>query len=190
MQQRSSGTPPRPAFIVGRRRAALLAACAVASCAADANEFRRVAVGDPAPDYAAADLAGDTVRLADFRGDVVLLNVWATWCAPCRREMPELQALQERFAERGFHVLGVSIDARGAESAIRTFTDDLGVGFRILHDPDERVARTFRTIGVPESFLIGRDGVIAARWIGSFDPIAEETLATVREALASGAAGR
>ena len=163
-----------------------MVALTAVACRADANEFRRVAAGDPAPAYAAPDLAGDTIALADFRGEVVLLNVWATWCAPCRREMPGLQQLQERFEGRGLHVLGVSIDARGAEAAIRTFADGLGVGFQLLHDPDERVTRAFRTIGVPESFLIGRDGVVAHRWIGSFDPTSEATFATVREALEAG----
>lgn len=156
------------------------------ACSADANEFRRVAVGDPAPEYAAPDLAGDTLSLASLRGEVVLLNVWATWCAPCRREMPGLQHLEDAYGDRGFRVLGVSIDARGAETAIRSFAQDLNVTFALLHDPDERVTRTFRTIGVPESFLIGRDGVVAARWIGTFDPTDEATRVTVETALASG----
>ncbi|MEN8376215.1 MAG: TlpA disulfide reductase family protein [Gemmatimonadota bacterium] len=159
------------------------AVLALGACSGDANEFRRVAVGDVAPPYAAPTLAGDTVALADLRGQVVLLNVWATWCAPCRREMPGLQALEETYREEGFHVLGVSIDARGAERAIRAFADDLGVSFTLLHDPDERVTRTYRTIGVPESFLIGREGVVVARWIGTFDPTDQATHAAVREAL-------
>lgn len=180
MTTRHSRSAPRTDL---RAVAGLAVTLALAACPADANEFRRVAVGDPAPAYAAPDLAGDTVALSDYRGDVVLLNVWATWCAPCRREMPGLEELQRRFGSGDFHVLGVSVDARGAEAAIRSFADELGVSFTLLHDPDERVSRTFRTIGVPESFLIGRDGVVAARWIGAFDPTHPETLAAVRAAL-------
>lgn len=184
-------TPTPRARVTSRavRPASALAAFALlAACSADGNEFRRVAVGDPAPAYAAPDLGGDTVSLADFRGDVVLLNVWATWCAPCRREMPGLQRLQETFGAEGLHVLGVSIDARGAERAIRSFVDELGVTFTILHDPDERITRAYRTIGVPESFLIGRDGVIAARWIGAFEPTDQTTLDRVRAALGGASA--
>ncbi len=192
--QRTPPTPkergPRRA---GTRAMGLASATALlallGACSTEANEFRRVAVVDPAPAYAAPDLEGDTVALADFRGDVVLLNVWATWCAPCRREMPGLQRLHETYGADGLHVVGVSIDARGAERAIRSFVDELGVTFTILHDPDERVTRTFRTIGVPESFLIGRDGAVAARWIGTFHPTDGTTRERVRAAL-SGASVR
>jgi peroxiredoxin len=146
----------------------------------------RVAVGEPAPEFAAATLDGDTISLASLRGDAVVLNIWATWCAPCREEMPALDALQRQYADEGLRVIGVSIDGRGAASEVASFLERNGIDFTILHDPDERVTRTFRTIGVPETFLIDRDGRVVERWIGKIDPAAEPIQAAVREALAGG----
>ncbi|MFO7262417.1 MAG: TlpA family protein disulfide reductase [Symbiobacteriaceae bacterium] len=161
---------PVPTHVRGRRAAlcgGLLLALAVACAPGD---YRPIATGDRAPAYAGATLAGDTVSLARLRGEPVLLNIWATWCPPCREEMPLLQALHEEYGPRGLRVIGVSIDARGAESAIREFVEEYGIGFTILYDPDGRVTRAFRSAGVPETFLIGRNGRVAGRWIGMLKP--------------------
>jgi peroxiredoxin len=155
----------------------------IAACAEQAAQFRPRGVGDPAPAFAAAALSGDTLRLADLRGSPVMLNVWATWCPPCREEMPGLQALHATYADRGLRVIGVSIDSRGAEDAIRGFLDDHGIDFTILHDPGETVARQFRTAGVPETFLIDAQGILAHRWIGKFDPMAPDVLQRVEALL-------
>jgi cytochrome c biogenesis protein CcmG, thiol:disulfide interchange protein DsbE len=156
---------------------ALLPACA------GTDAYRPLQAGDPAPVYAAAELDGDTVALQALRGQAVLLNIWATWCAPCREEMPALQALHERFAGRGLRVLGVSIDARDAAEPIRDFIDDLGVSFTILHDPAETVSLKFRPRGVPETFLIDTQGRIAHRWIGPFEPLSHDALRQIEAAL-------
>lgn len=156
---------------------------AVASCGRDIGGRGPLRAGDPVPDYGAPTLAGDTVRLTQLAGDAVMLNVWATWCAPCREEMPGLQALHERYGARGLRVLGVSIDARGAESAIREFVRDHDISFTILHDVAESVSREFRLFGVPETFLIEPDGRIAHRWIGKFDPLADDVAARVEAVL-------
>jgi cytochrome c-type biogenesis protein len=166
-----------------RRGAALLAA-AVAAAGCGGEGYRPLQEGDPVPDYAAATLAGDTVSLADLRGRVVVLNVWATWCPPCIEEMPALDALQERMAAEDLSVVAVSIDARADAPAVAAFVEEHDLALTVLHDPARRVERDFRTMGVPESFLIGRDGHIARRWIGQFDPLAAETMRKVREALA------
>lgn len=168
-----------------RARFASLAILLLGGCTADARESR-VAVGEPAPAYAAATLAGDTVALRELRGQAVLLNLWATWCPPCREEMPGLQALHEEFAEEGLRVVGVSIDAESADAEVRRFLRENAITFTILHDPRERVSRTFRTTGVPETFLINREGMLVARWIGAFDPLSEDARAKVRAALAEG----
>jgi thiol-disulfide isomerase/thioredoxin len=97
------------------------AALFVLAACGGSDRFRPLQPGDPVPAYAAPNLNGDTVALATLRGQAVVLNVWATWCAPCREEMPELQALHERFHGRGLRVLGVSIDASGSEDPIRYF---------------------------------------------------------------------
>ena len=125
-----------------------------------------VEVGRAAPAYAAPDLAGDTVTLASLRGAPVLLNVWATWCHPCQEEMPDLQAVHEEYAPRGLRVIGVSIDQQRAAGDIHAFLRDHGIHFTILHDATSTVSHTFRTAGVPETFLIDAAGVLRARWIG------------------------
>jgi cytochrome c biogenesis protein CcmG, thiol:disulfide interchange protein DsbE len=152
-------------------------------CAPDTDRFRPLQAGDPAPAFAASMPGGDTVSLGALRGDPVLLNVWATWCPPCREEMPALQVLHETYGPRGLRVIGVSVDSRGAESAIRSFTADHGITFTILHDPAEAVSRQFRINGVPETFLIDADGRIAHRWIGAFDPLADDATRRIEAAL-------
>ena len=129
-------------------------------------------VGHPAPDYQAPSATGETVSLEELRGEVVLLNIWATWCPPCRIEMPHLQALHEELAGQGLRVVGVSVDSRGSERAVDRFTEELGVEFLILRDPGERVAHVFGAYGVPFNVLIDRDGVI--RWRHSGPVTAED----------------
>jgi peroxiredoxin len=162
----------------------LFAAAVLPACGTDLDAYRPLQVGDPAPAFAAPVIGGDTLRLADLHGAAIMLNVWATWCPPCREEMPGLQALHEQYGGRGLRVIGVSIDSRGAESAIRGFAEDHGITFTILHDPGESVARLFRTRAVPETFLIDADGRIAHRWIGMFDPLAPDVAERVEAALA------
>jgi cytochrome c biogenesis protein CcmG, thiol:disulfide interchange protein DsbE len=161
----------------------LLAAALAIACGPEPRTYRPLAAGDEAPGFAAPVLGADTLDLESLRGAVVLLNVWATWCPPCREEMPHLQQVHERFAERGLRVVGVSVDARGSEGAIHQFLADVGVSFTILHDPADAVSRQFRTIGVPETFLIDREGVIRRRWIGKFDPLAEDAVRDIEAAL-------
>lgn len=175
------GTRPGTSFVwMG---ALLLAACGGSEGGDPPSRFRPLAVGDPAPAYQAVSLAGDTVRLAELRGEVVVLNVWATWCHPCREEMPALQRLHEELGPLGVRVVGVSVDGRSSAHLVPTFLEEVGVTFDILRDPEERVVRAFTTIGVPETFLIGRDGVVLHRWIGPFDPLEPVHRARVEAAL-------
>lgn len=140
-------------------------------------------VGGPAPEYAAVTLTGDTLALADLRGEAVLLNVWATWCPPCREEMPGLQALHEEYADEGLRVVGVSIDARNATAEVERFLEQNDISFTILLDPEDRITRRFRLAGVPETFLLDREGRIRQRWIGKIDPQSEAVVGPVRETL-------
>jgi peroxiredoxin len=123
---------------------------------------QKVDVGAPAPAYASRTLDGDTASLAALRGRPVLLNVWATWCHPCREEIPVLQALHERYSARGLALVGVSVDAEGEAPAIRTFARDFRMTYPIWHDPAERVSTTFLVVGVPATFLIDKQGIL--RW--------------------------
>jgi cytochrome c biogenesis protein CcmG, thiol:disulfide interchange protein DsbE len=126
------------------------------------------AVGSVVPAYGAVGMNGDSVDLAGLKGSVVLLNVWATWCIPCRREVPELQALHQEFEPRGLKVLGVSVDGGEAGSDVAAFVKDFGMTYTVLRDPSERVMTVFRIQGVPASYLIDRGGVVRWRTIGPF----------------------
>jgi peroxiredoxin len=121
--------------------------------------------GSAAPDFEARVLDGrEPVGLDAYRGQVVLLNFWATWCKPCEDEMPAMQRLYAALAPAGFELLAVSVDKSAPEVA--AFRDRLGLTFPILLDPDERVSRSYQTTGYPESFLIDADGEVLERYVG------------------------
>jgi cytochrome c biogenesis protein CcmG/thiol:disulfide interchange protein DsbE len=125
-----------------------------------------VGVGSRAPEFRATDLGtGRTVTLADYRGKVLLLNVWATWCQPCRVEMPSMERLYRRLGGGDFKILAVSVDEQG-DSVVTAFARELGLSFDILHDQSRAIERSYQTTGVPESWVIDRSGVIVKKVIG------------------------
>lgn len=131
------------------------------------SELNPVTVGSPAPDFRASVLGRPAVKtLADYTGRVVVLNIWATWCEPCKVEMPSLEALHRAFAAGGLEVVGVSIDDAVTDDSIRAYANDLGLTFQILHDPTHAIERAYQTTGYPETFVIGPDGIIRKKWIG------------------------
>jgi cytochrome c biogenesis protein CcmG/thiol:disulfide interchange protein DsbE len=142
-------------------------------------------VGGPAPAFSALTLDGDSAHLSDLAGQVVLLNVWATWCAPCREEIPALQALYEQHAEQDFLVVGVSVDGRREVDNIRRFAADFGMTYPIWHDPDDAFGPTFRTIGVPVTLLIDRDGIVRWRHMGPVE-MSDTVLTTALTAALAG----
>jgi cytochrome c biogenesis protein CcmG/thiol:disulfide interchange protein DsbE len=133
-------------------------------------DVQRVEVGARAPDFRAVDLAtGDSVSLREhYRGAVTLVNVWATWCVPCRVEMPAMEKLYQSLAPRGFRIAAVSID-EGSPEDVQAFGRELGLSFDILQDRSTKVQQIYQTTGVPESFLLNRQGVIVKRVIGAQD---------------------
>ena len=147
-----------------RRVAVAALTVVIAGCARERPE--PVEIGQPAPRYAAKTLAGDSASIAGLAGKVVLLNIWATWCHPCRDEIPYLETLYEKHKASGFELVGVSVDARGQDAEIRDFVKTFQMTYPIWHDPDERVQSTFLAIGVPASYLIDRQGVLRWRRIG------------------------
>jgi cytochrome c-type biogenesis protein len=173
-------TRTRTVRVVLRLAAGLLLAVALAACGPGSEE---ATVGGPAPDYVARTLDSDEqVSLADLEGEVVLLNVWATWCDPCLEEMPYLEALHRDHRAAGLRVVGVNVD-HGGDRAVAGYLERLGVSFPNLRDPGNDVQRRFRTRGVPESFLIDRAGTLAHRWYGPLDADPEATGELVRAAL-------
>ena len=137
----------------------------------------------PAPNYSAVTLEGEQVSLSDLHGKTVLINSWATWCQPCREEMPDLQILQDRFSDMEFVVIGVSIDDAGSVKNIQGFLQSEDISYIIWHDPDNKFQHAFRTIGVPESVLVSKDGLILYQWKGVFEPISQDTISRVDAAI-------
>jgi len=149
------------------------------------DELFPVSVGSTAPDFRAAtlDATPRAKTLADYKGQVVLLNIWATWCAPCRVEMPGIQALHQAYAAKGLKIVAVSIDDPGMEERIKDFAREYGLTFEILHNPSGDIQRAYQTTGVPETFVVGRDGVIRKKVIGAVDWSSRANRALVAELL-------
>ena len=143
----------------------------LASCASQPDGAGdRVEIGHPVPAYQAVSLSGDSVSLAGQRGKVVLLNVWATWCHPCREEIPELQQLLQRYGARGLELIGVSVDADGNDDGIEAFAKEFRMTYPIWRDPGERISTQFLILGVPATFLVDRAGVLRWRKTGPIAP--------------------
>ena len=124
--------------------------------------------GFPAPDFTFPDLKGQQISLSGHRGKVVLVNIWATWCPPCRQEMPSMQKLYERFQGEDFEILAVSIDSIGRE-AVAPFMQSLSLTFPALLDPKEDIRTLYKITGVPESFIIDKGGIVVEKIIGPID---------------------
>lgn len=126
------------------------------------------AIGSPAPEFQIPDINGQSISLKDFRGKAVLLNFWATWCGPCREEIPSLNALYQRYRDQGFVVLGVSVDEED-QDVIEEFLKVIPVDFPILLDPEQTLATTYETFRIPESFFIDPEGKIVGKVSGPQD---------------------
>ncbi|HEV8539953.1 MAG TPA: TlpA disulfide reductase family protein [Nitrospiraceae bacterium] len=125
-------------------------------------------VGSLAPNFQLTDLNGNELSLANYRGKVVLVNFWATWCGPCRVEMPAMQLLYQDFDRKDFEILAVSTDPQGM-AVTRPFRDALGLGFPILHDSDFRIGVLYGARTLPMTFILDRDGIITHRIFGARD---------------------
>ncbi len=132
-------------------------------------DFSEVAIGSEAPNFRALDLAtGDSASLDRYRGRVTLLNVWATWCAPCEAEMPSMQRLYDELGAEGLAIVAVSIDA-GDPRGVRDWAAARNLSFDVLHDRSGEIQRIYYTTGVPESFVIDRHGVIVKKLISAIE---------------------
>ena len=116
----------------------------------------------PAPDFALTTLSGEQVKLSSLRGKVVLVNFWATWCLPCRKEMPDLQALYDRYKDQGFVVVSIS-DEEAAK--VQPFIAEQKITYPVLLDPGRKVNDLFQVEGIPKSFVYDREGKLVAQSI-------------------------
>ena len=121
--------------------------------------------GLKAPNFTFPDIHGKEVSLSEYRGKVVLVNVWATWCPPCRKEMPSMQKLYDKFKGGNFEILAVSIDSQGRE-VVAPLIEKMNLTFPALLDPGETIKPLYGITGVPESFIIDKDGVLVEKIIG------------------------
>ncbi len=124
--------------------------------------------GPLAPNFSLPDLDGRIISLSSFKGKVVIVNIWATWCPPCVSETPSLDKLYKMFKDEGLELLAVSVDENG-KKAVEPFLKKKNLSFPVLLDPDSRVAALYRTTGVPESFIVKKDGTLDNKIQGAID---------------------
>ncbi len=162
--------------------AALVLGLAMRESAAGPQLLQAVPGTPAAPDFALPDLDGEITRLSDFRGKVIIVNFWATWCPPCREEIPSMQRAWNRLEGEGVIMLAVHVG--GNEDRIWTFATDFGVAFPILIDKTSSVSRAWRTIGLPTTFVVDPKGRKVLRAIGGRqwdDPALIETILSLRK---------
>ncbi len=140
----------------------------------------RLAEGSPAPTFVFPGLDGKAVDLRAYKGKVVFLNIWATWCPPCRDEMPSMERLYRQLKGEDFEILAVSVDKAGA-AAVAPFVEKNHLTFPILLDPGETMKNIYGTTGVPESFIINREGIIKKIVIGPLDWSTPEVVGFFRD---------
>jgi peroxiredoxin len=143
-----------------------------------------VKVGEEAPNFQLRDLEGNVIVLSRLRGKVVLVNFWATWCGPCRVEMPAMEQLYRTFSRQDFEILAVSTDPQGA-AVTRPFQQELGLTFPILHDAEFRVGLAYGARTLPMSFVVDRNGLVRQKIPGARDWIAPEAKDLIRALLKS-----
>lgn len=137
-----------------------------------------------APDFSLQAATGEAYRLSDLRGQVVLVNIWASWCSPCRQEMPAMQAAYETYKDSGFTILAVNATHQDSQTQASLLATELGLTFPILYDTEGEVSRKYQVHALPSSFFVDREGRIHEVVIGG--PMAESLLRTRVENLLAG----
>jgi cytochrome c biogenesis protein CcmG/thiol:disulfide interchange protein DsbE len=134
-----------------------------------------------APDFTLESMSGETITLSDLQGSVVVLNIWASWCPPCRSEMPALQQVYEKYRDRGLEVLAVNTTYQDREAEARDFVSELGLSLPVLLERTGEIARAYQLHAMPSTYFIDREGVIRGVILGG--PMSEATLQTSVEEL-------
>jgi peroxiredoxin len=133
------------------------------------------AVGLEAPNFTLKDLDGNPVSLSDYKGKVILLNLWATYCKPCRSEMPSLNGLMKKMADYNFVILAVNLDP-GKSEGVKEFLVENGYTFKVLHDPKKKISSRYYFTGIPTTYIIDTNGIIVDKSVGSEDWESEERI--------------
>lgn len=176
----TTGAPPAPPRRRRLRRriigAAVLAALAALAAVIfsvgfgrDPSVVRSVLIDKPAPPLVGTTLDGAPLNLADYRGKVVMVNIWASWCVACRQEHPVLAAAQRGLADRGLQIIGVDMSDKVAD-AKRFLAEMGGAAYPSVQDPNAQIAIAWGTFGVPETYVIDRSGTIREKAVGAVTP--------------------
>ena len=134
----------------------------------------------PAPDFALPGLNGELISLSEFKGNVVLVNIWATWCPPCVYEMPSMEKLHQQFKSEKFKILAISIDSQGAK-AVAPFMKNHNLTFQALIDPAGTIRTSYGINSIPQSFIIDKQGHLLKKIIGPIDWATPEVFRFFRE---------
>jgi cytochrome c biogenesis protein CcmG, thiol:disulfide interchange protein DsbE len=151
------------------------------------SKYEPLTVGKAAPDFELPDLGDSSVKLSDYRGKVVFLNFWATWCKPCKEEMPSMEVLYRKFKDKGLVVLAVSIDRVTTKQDIPPFVKSMDLSFPIMVDSWGQTDKRYKLMGVPETYIIDREGVLREKVIGPRDWTRLDNLQVVTQLLKDGA---
>ncbi|MBW2519461.1 MAG: TlpA family protein disulfide reductase [Deltaproteobacteria bacterium] len=143
---------------------------------------RAASLGEPAPDFALQDTMGQRYRLSDLRGKVVMVNFWATWCPPCRAEMPSMEKLYETLKDDNFVMLAINIEENGRQT-VPQYLQKSPHSFPVLYDDQGVVQKLYGVFKFPESFVIRKDGIIDDKVIGAIDWAHPETIAYFKDLL-------
>ena len=179
---RAASVRSRPA--VRRRLTVLLGGLAILAFAfgmvwLQSSKYEPLVVGMTAPNFSLPDLQGKTQRLTDYRGKVVFLNFWATWCKPCKEEMPSMQVLWDNLKNQDFMMLAVSMDRVTTTKDIPSFVETLKLSFPILTDSWGQTDKRYKLMGVPETYIIDQNGVLREKVIGPRDWTRRESIETI-----------
>ena len=147
------------------------------------SKYEPLVVGMTAPNFSLPDLQGKTQRLTDYRGKVVFLNFWATWCKPCKEEMPSMLVLWDNLKNQDFMMLAVSMDRVTTTKDIPSFVETLKLSFPILTDSWGQTDKRYKLMGVPETYIIDQNGVLREKVIGPRDWTRRESIETIVQML-------
>lgn len=141
---------------------------------------------ESAKDFTLKDLTGKGVTLSEKKGKIIVLNFWATWCPPCREEMPSMEKLHNKFKGKDFEIIAVAMDPKG-EKTVRPFIEEQGFTFTVLLDEKGNVSDMYRAYAVPMTFILGRDGMVIDKIVGAADWFSEESQKYIEELIEKGA---
>jgi len=142
-------------------------------------------IGKNAPGFTLPDLSGKDVSLKDFKGKVVVVNFWATWCPPCRMEIPGMNDLYNKYQDQGLVILGISSDP--SKPMVERFMEKNPIAFTVLHDPENRVGeKDYKVYSLPMSFIVDRDGVLVRKIFGAYEWNSDESFSLFGKLLKTG----